>query len=193
MIELAPRITIIKGKMSEVLANRSIPHPPNPKRDSKRKAPDTPVERPTVVKIKIPSIAMVNKSAQQSTLSKKRKGQDQTDTRMGDPVEEEEPPVPFGGIITGRDADTSKTQAGPSDIQLFEETRKVAEVSRSVRSACRDLIIVARRSALEVTMKIETERPRLLARATRAVYMGCHHRCQKPLKHKAVLAHSEIV
>lgn len=128
VIEVVPKQSD-KGKATETQIQRQSSSVSQPKREHKRKAPEPPVERPTVVKIKIPSMAMVNKTVQQSATKKKRKSIGRPDNRAVEPVEEEEPPVPFGGIITGRDADTSKTQIDPADIKLFEDTRRAAEVS----------------------------------------------------------------
>ena len=42
-------------------------------------------------------------------------------------VENEEERVPFGGVITGQDADTSKTTIAETDKEAFEKSRKAAE------------------------------------------------------------------
>lgn len=42
-------------------------------------------------------------------------------------VESEEEKVPYGGVITGDDADTSKTSITEKDKEYFEKTRSVAE------------------------------------------------------------------
>lgn len=41
--------------------------------------------------------------------------------------EEEDPVDPYGGVLEGEDADTSRTRIIPADKQLFEKTRKAAE------------------------------------------------------------------
>ncbi|EPQ26912.1 uncharacterized protein PFL1_05547 [Pseudozyma flocculosa PF-1] len=41
--------------------------------------------------------------------------------------EESEEEVPFGGVITGEDADTSKTKPTPADIERFEQSKRSAE------------------------------------------------------------------
>lgn len=41
--------------------------------------------------------------------------------------DEEDPVDPYGGVLEGEDADTSRTRITPADKQLFEKTRKAAE------------------------------------------------------------------
>ena len=42
-------------------------------------------------------------------------------------MESEEEKVPYGGVITGVDADSSKTAINPTDKDAFEKSRKMAE------------------------------------------------------------------
>lgn len=43
------------------------------------------------------------------------------------PSEDEEPPVPFGGVITGADADTSRTTVTLQDSEMFDRSRRAAD------------------------------------------------------------------
>jgi hypothetical protein len=131
MIELAPQSNG-KRNAAEVRTapTRPIMAPSQSKRELKRKAIDHLTERSNVVKIKLPSMAILSKSVHPRATKKKRKGEERVSPPSDGLVEEEEPPIPFGGLIVGRDADTTKTQIGSTDMQLYEETRRAAEVSR---------------------------------------------------------------
>jgi hypothetical protein len=120
-----------KGKAAEARPSQSkqIASQSHSKREIKRKTINHQIEKPNVVKIKLPSMAIISKSMAQRVPKKRRKSQEQGSPPGDEIEEEEEPPIPFGGIITGRDADTTKTQIGSTDVQLYEETRRAAEVS----------------------------------------------------------------
>ena len=42
--------------------------------------------------------------------------------------------LPFGGVLSGKDADTSRSKIGVDDKDRFERSRKAAEVSSRLRS-----------------------------------------------------------
>jgi len=101
------------------------------KKASKRKMPETDQRRPTMIKIKLPAMAVNQKSARPTIPRKRRRSSPTLVEDLRETTEPKEPEVPFGGIITGADADTSKTSVCKVDLDLFESTRRAAEVSFS--------------------------------------------------------------
>ena len=100
-------------------------------KEPKNKLPETDPRRPTVIKIKLPGMVANQKSARPTVARKRRRS---SPTLIEDPdetAEPKEPEIPFGGIITGADADTSKTSISKADLDLFDSTRRAAEVCLS--------------------------------------------------------------
>jgi hypothetical protein len=132
-----PRI----DKLRHVTSSYKSPSPSAEQAPSSPPAP--PVSRPTtIIKIRIPPALLQNKD----TKKRKRPSVDGLATRRNAAMEaatDDEPEEPFGGVIKGEDADTSRTTIHEEDKAAFEQSRKAAEVRLSQPFLTMHAIVVA--------------------------------------------------
>ncbi len=83
-------------------------------------ATPTQVRSSTVIKIRLP----LHGGGGLKGVKKRKRGDSPVE-----PEEPADPPEPFGGVITGEDADTRATEVKEADKLAFEKSRTAAEVS----------------------------------------------------------------
>lgn len=138
-----------KGKAKEAKDGDATPRPKargRPSAAASRHVSRETTPADVVPKIKIKAHALTNGRKRERSETEPDKGsgvvlrlrvpqlEPETPAKTEEEVEEEEeaeedgePVDPYGGVLEGEDADTSRTRITPADKQLFEKTRKAAE------------------------------------------------------------------